>query len=104
MYVGRHQLVGGAPIIYYTLLKFRTDFVIQYLHTNLMSLIIQALHNGVIGSYPVFVFPVREWCLKNGIQVTMICYNNVVVATPGSNRKVATIIIIQLTDWLITNM
>ena len=62
------------------------------------------LHNGVIASYPVLVFPVSEWCLEDGILVTMICKHNVLVATPGPDCKAATITSIQLTDWLIPNM
>ena len=43
--VGRHQLVGGAPGIYYTSLKFLTYFVIQDLNINFMSMISQAIHD-----------------------------------------------------------
>ena len=88
----------------YTFLKFSTDFVIQDMHINLMSAISQALHNRAIGLYPVFVFTVSEWCSENGIKVIMIRYKNVLVATPGSNWKAATIIHIQLAYWFIPNM
>ena len=104
IYVGRHQLVCGAPIICYNFLKSITDFVIQYLHINLKYAIIQSLHNQAIGSYPVFFFPVREWCLENGIRVTIILYHNVLVDTPGYNWKAAKIIHIQFAYQFIPNM
>ena len=49
-------------------------------------------------------FSVSEWWLENGIWVTMVCYHNVLVTTPGYNWKAATIISIQLTDCFIPNM
>ena len=63
MDVGRHQLVGGAPVVYYNLFKFRTYFIIQDLHINFMSTIGQALHDQAIRSNPVCDLSVIKLCL-----------------------------------------
>ena len=63
MDVGRHQWVGGAPVVYYNSFKLRTYFIIQDLHVNFMSTVSQSLHDQAMRSNPVFVLYVRKWFL-----------------------------------------
>ena len=104
MKVGQHQLVNGAPVVYYNSFKLRTYFIIQDLHVKFISKIGHALHDQAIGSNPVFVISVIKWCLYNGIRVTMICDHYVLVSASWSNWKAAAIIWIKFTDWWVPNM
>ena len=67
MDVGRHQFVGGAPVVYYNFFTLFTYFIIQYLHAGFISTIGQSLHDQVISSNPVFFLYVIKCCLENGI-------------------------------------
>ena len=76
---GRHQLLVGAPVVYYNSFKLRNYFIIQYLLVNFISTIVQALHDQAKCSNPVFVLSDIKWCLWNSIRVTMICDNYVIL-------------------------
>ena len=60
MDVGRHQLVGGVPVVHYNLFILCTYFIIKYLHVNFMSTIGQSLHDGAIGLNPVFIVSISK--------------------------------------------
>ena len=51
MDVGQHQLIIGAPVVYYNSFILLTSFIIQDLHVNFMSTLRQALRDWAIGYF-----------------------------------------------------
>ncbi len=75
MYVWRDKLVQNLPLVHNGGLEFGTDFIVEDLEINVVPMVGEAAHDGVVGSQLVFVGPVdvrgRDNCIAGAAEMVM---------------------------------
>ena len=61
-YVRRDKLVPDLPLVHNGGLEFGADLIVEDLKINVMPTVGKAVHDGVVGSQPMFVGPVNKGC------------------------------------------
>ncbi len=59
MYVRRYELVLHFPLVHNGGLEFGADFVVKDFEINVVPMVVEVAHDGVIDSQPVFVILVN---------------------------------------------
>jgi hypothetical protein len=55
------KLVLSLPGFCDGLLILGTDFIVKYLEVNLVALLREAFHDGIVGCHAVHITPILEW-------------------------------------------
>ena len=81
MDMGWYKLVSHSQPRLYDALVFSTFFIVQYLEVYEHVVVFKPLYDGTLGKEAVFFGVVLEGKGNDGIGITMVCYNCVLVST-----------------------
>jgi hypothetical protein len=62
MYVRKDELVPKLPLVHNGGLEFGADFAVEDLKIDIVRMVGEVAHDGVVGSQPMFVGPVNKGC------------------------------------------
>jgi hypothetical protein len=99
MYVRRDELVLNLPLVHNGGLEFGTDFVVEDLEINVLPVVGEAVHDGVVGGQLVFVGPVDIRDAEDCIAAAVEGNGDVLVAAASLDGESPGVVGVELGKW-----
>ncbi len=96
MYVQRDKLVPNLSLVYNGGLEFGADFIVKDLEINVVPMVGEAVHDGVIGGQSVFIRPVDIRGAEDCIAVAVEGNCDVLVATASPDGESTGVVGVEL--------
>ncbi len=96
MYIWRDELILDLPLVHYGDLKFGADFIVEDLEINVVPMVGEAAHDGVVGGQSMFVGPVDIRGAEDCIAVAVEGNGDVLVATASFDGESPGVIGVEL--------
>jgi hypothetical protein len=99
MYVSRDKLVLNFPLVHNGGLEFGADFVVKDLKINVVTMVGEAGHDGLVGGQLVFISPVNIRGTEDCIAAAMEGDCDVLVATASLDGEPSSVVGVKLGKW-----
>jgi hypothetical protein len=104
MYVRRDKLVLNPPLVHNDGLEFGADFAVKDLEINIVPMVGEAVHDGVVGGQLVFVRPVNIRGAEDCVAVAVEGNCDVLVATVSPDGESPSVIGVKLGKWEVSDV
>ncbi len=99
MYVRRYELVLDIPLVHNGGLEFGAEFIVKDLEIDVVPMVGEAVHDGVVGGQLVFVGPVDIKGAEDCIAVAVEGDGDVLVATASPDGESSGVIGVEFGKW-----